>query len=137
MTLNEYLSKLKRELYEKVVNGVVPEQGECDAQRLSELIAQAKPQIGTCVIKPNQLVFEFLFNLSDSTVIFPIVIVPPERVVFMPVPEWVVESIWQGEVAGTYRFESEACKLLSGFESALSPDNNPALFEQQKPIGRS
>jgi len=49
----------------------------------------------------------------------------------LPVPEWVVESIWQGDVAGSFHFERDAKRLLASFEQELEPDDNQKYFGPQ------
>ena len=61
---------------------------------------------------------------------------PPERIVRMPVPEWVVESVWQGEVDGSYHFESHAYALLEAFTASLDPEENARRFKGRMPTGR-
>ena len=50
---------------------------------------------------------------------------------FLPVPDWVIESIWQGEISGSYHFESDAKALVEAFQAELSAENNPKWFLPQ------
>ena len=56
----------------------------------------------------------------------------------MPVPDWVVESIWQGEIDGTYRFETEAATLLAAYAKMLEAEENTPWFGERptKETGR-
>jgi hypothetical protein len=54
----------------------------------------------------------------------------------MPVPNWVIESIWQGEIDGSYQFESDAHNLLSQFSAQLEPEANRQLFGKKRPTRR-
>jgi hypothetical protein len=60
----------------------------------------------------------------------------PERIVFLPVPSWVVEQIWQGDVDGTFHFESEARSLLAEFANGLEPEANLSWFAERQPKRR-
>ena len=46
------------------------------------------------------------------------------------------ESIWQGEVSGSYHFESEARRLLENFKSGLEPEPNAQTFGVKPTVGR-
>jgi hypothetical protein len=73
---------------------------------------------------------EFIYPDSRTAAILLEVRIPtPERVVFLPVPGWVVEQIWQGEITGSYAFESDAIALLEAFRQDLTPDANLRHFE--------
>ncbi len=133
MTLNEYLAQHKRGAYEDVLSGVAPQGFRCDAALLRDLFERGKPTMGTTVLKPELVVFEFIFSLDDGqTEVFTVELDPPERIVFLPVPEWVVESIWQGEVQGSHHFESDARALVANLASELEPLHNAKWFEKQK-----
>jgi hypothetical protein len=60
----------------------------------------------------------------------------PERIVYLPVPEWVVESVWQGEVAGSYQFESDARRLVDKFQEETTTEGNTKWFQKQPPKRR-
>jgi hypothetical protein len=104
---------------------------------LDDLRSKGDAQIGTAVLAPGQVTFEFIFRMPDGqTQVFPVSLDPPERIVFMPVPEWVIESVWQGEVLGSHHFESDAFALLDRFGKLLATDENAAHFDEQRHIGR-
>ncbi len=137
MTLNEYLARQKRKAYDDILSGVAPHGFRCDVALLRDLIERGKPTMGTAVLKPDLIVFEFIFSLDDAqTEVFLVELDPPERIVHLPVPEWVIESIWQGEVQGSYHFESDAKFLIDKFASELEPLLNAKWFEKQKPKRR-
>ena len=54
----------------------------------------------------------------------------------MPVPSWVVESIWQGDIDGSYHFESEATELVAEFIEVLKREGNLAQFGDKAPTRR-
>ncbi len=137
MTLNEYLAQQKRSAYDDVLSGVAPQGSRCDEARLRDLHERGKPTMGTTVLKPDLIVFEFIFSLDDGqTEVLAVELDPPQRIVFLPVPEWVVESIWQGEVQGSYHFESDAKVLMEEYATELEPLHNATWFEKQKPKRR-
>jgi hypothetical protein len=93
--------------------------------------------MGTTVLKPDLIVFEFIFSLDDGqTEVLAVELDPPQRIVFLPVPGWVVESIWQGEVQGSYHFETDAKVLMEEYATELEPLHNAKWFEKQKPKRR-
>ena len=129
MTLNEFAAQKKRAIFEDLEKGLNPNEGSFDESILKEARAKGKPQMGTTRYTPNEIVFEFIYpdRLSSSTVV-PVHLAPPQRIVFLPIPSWVVESIWQGEIDGTYHFEADALRLVEEFEALLTPEANPAQF---------
>ncbi len=138
MTLGEYVAKTKREVFEDIVAGREPRVGRYDERALADLRAKGEPQIGTSVLKPELVIVEYVFKLGDGgTEVFCVEVVPPERIVWLPVPEWVVESIWQGEVSGSYQFESHAREMLSRYSGVVERDENAKVFGVEKTIGKA
>lgn len=137
MTLNEWLAKVKNELYRQIVAGGQLDQGNYDQARLDDLRSKGEAQIGTAVLAPRQVNFEFIFRMPDGqTQVLSVLLEPPQRIVFMPVPEWVIESVWQGEVLGSHHFEADAMALLDRFGKLLEKEENAAHFDEQRHIGR-
>lgn len=137
MTLNAYLAELKLKAFEGVKDGRIEAGFQGDQALLSVLSAKGKPTLGTTVLAPSNVSFEFVFTFPDGqSEVFALQHEPSERIVFLPVPEWVVESIWQGEVQGTYCFESEAKERLARFALELDPAANAKWFEKQGPKRR-
>ncbi|MBS1706858.1 MAG: hypothetical protein JST40_13405 [Armatimonadetes bacterium] len=129
MNLNEYVAKTKREIFEALSAGLEPSLGTYDAAILKEVRSKGSPRMGVTVYSPDSLTHEFIYTDGPgSSVILPVTIPAPERIVFLPVPRWVVENIWQGNVDGSFQFESDAIKLLKEFERELEPQNNPKWF---------
>ncbi len=132
MKLNAFVAQKKRAIFDELSAGNPPSEGRFDEAIWRDGRAKSQPQMGSTQFAPDTITFEFIYNdPQGSAVLFQVAINPPERVVFMPVPEWVVESIWQGEIAGSYHFESEAKELLNNFENLLSADHNATLFGPQ------
>lgn len=137
MTLNEFLAQTKGEIFQDIKAGGSLRLGEYDEARLADLRSKGEPQIGTAVLQPRMVSFEFLFRMPDGqTQVFSVDVEPKERIVFMPVPEWVIESVWQGEVLGSHHFESDATQLVSKYQSLLEERENALHFDEQKTIGR-
>jgi hypothetical protein len=137
MALNAYLAREKVRAFEGVQAGRVEAGFRGDEARLAELSGRGEPTMGTTVLHPDRIVFEFIFSLEGGeSEVFALEHEPAERIVFLPVPGWVVESIWQGEVQGSYVFESEARVALAEFQAALEPAENAKLFGPQQPKRR-
>ena len=137
MNLGEWSAHTKRSIFADLEAGLEPQTGDFDQGILKDARSKSTPQMGTTVYMPEVVRFEFLYNdPNSSTIIFSVTVRPPERVVYLPVPSWVVESIWQGEVDGSYHFESDARRLLDEFALSLEPANNKALFGKKQPIHR-
>ena len=137
MTLNAYVAEKKRKIFEELKHGGAPSEGSYSEETLKEARVKGEPQIGTARFEPHAITLEFIYPdpLSTSAIVS-VTLEPPERVVFMPVPDWVVESVWQGEVSGSYHFESDARKLLSQFEAILGAEENLLWFGRRQPVGR-
>jgi len=85
--------------------------------------------MGSIRFSPETLHCEYIYSRSgEGALIFAVEVPSPERIVYLAVPTWVVQNIWQGEVSGTYAFESEARALLSAYEADLQPEANGKLF---------
>jgi hypothetical protein len=135
MTLAEFVARNKREVFDRLVKGENPETGIYDLAVLAEGRGKGSARMGASVVHPDRVELQFLFGTADPT-IFVVTLTPPERIVFMPVPKWVVANVWQGEVLGSTQFESDARRLLAEFEALLSPDQNPEQFKDSMPVGR-
>jgi hypothetical protein len=132
MTLNQYAAERRLAIFEDLRSGREPSLGTFDPAVLAEARSKGHPQMGTTRYSPNEIVFEFIYpDPRGAAVILTTSIAPPERIVFLPVPSWVVENIWQGDIQGTHHFESEAMKLLGELEAELSPEGNMKWFEKQ------
>jgi len=137
VTLNEHVAGLRNAIFEELTHGRAPSQGEfstpllTDAQRLGKT-----PQMGSTRFNPEGVILEFIYpNPQGASLVFPVRCPSPERIVYLPVPTWVIQSIWQGEVHGSYHFESEAKLLVRAFEDGLSPESNRAHFGEDAATG--
>lgn len=129
MNLNVYASELKRQLFDDLIGGAVPRRGTYNETLRREAKTKGKPQMGAVRYTPGEIIIEFIFpDPSSSTIVLPITVESPERIVFLPVPEWVIESIWQGDIDGSYHFESHARTLVSQLAAELEPAENAKWF---------
>lgn len=138
MKLNEFAAKLRLRIFDELRKGLPPSKGTADLALLAEARTKSSsPQMGTTIYHPYEIIFEFIYpDPAATAVIVPVKLAPPQRIVFMPVPSWVVENIWQGDIAGSYHFESDAEQLLRAFEGQLGESANAAHFEKQLPKRR-
>ncbi len=129
MKLTQFASEAKRRIYDRLRQGLPPGEGRFSEQQWKDGQAKGTPQMGSTTFAPHAIGIEFIYSASGTaTTVLTVEIDVPERIVFMPVPKWVVESIWQGDIDGSYHFESDATALLSELSTSLEPANNAALF---------
>lgn len=129
MPLNTYAAELRRSLFDDLLAGRAPSTGDFDAALLAEAKVKGAPQVGATRYAPDAIAFEFIYpDVAGSTIVFTVTVAAPERIVFLPVPEWVIESIWQGDIDGSYHFESDARRLVDGLVAQLEPDDNLKWF---------
>jgi hypothetical protein len=127
--LNQWVADAKRRLYDDLTQGRDPTEGEYDPVALKEARVKGSPQLGATVLAPDRVEIQFVFpDPQSAAAIVSVVLVPPERVVFLPVPPWVVENIWQGSIDGAAVFESEAKALIDSFLAELEPEANLKHF---------
>ena len=124
-------------LFDDLLHGRDPSAGEYSFETLKEAKSKGKPQMGTTRFEPDCVVLEFIYpdQLTTATVLS-VKLKAPERILFMPVPGWVVESIWQGEIDGSYHFESEAATLLADYARMLEAESNGQWFGPRQPTRR-
>lgn len=133
MKLKEFVAQKRKSIYEDLLAGREPQEGAFDPERLAEARKKGAPQLGAVVLEPHRVLMEFIYPAPQaSTVVLTVAVDTPERIVFMPVPSWVVESIWQGEIDGSHFFESEARCLLRDFEELLNEPVNAGLFGDRR-----
>lgn len=133
MKLNTFVSEKRKAIFEDLVNGQTPKDGLVDADSLRDAQAKGSPQLGAVRFDPHSIYFEFIYPVRQSnTTIITITVSSPERIVFMPVPTWVIESIWQGDIDGSFHFESEARVLIREFEDGLGELVNAELFGDRR-----
>lgn len=137
LVLSTYVASKKREIFDRLRRGESPGEGVFDASVMAAAKDLGAPQMGTTVYAPRSIQIEFIYHDPlSSNLVLKVVLDAPERIVFLPVPEWVHQTIWQGEVDGTFRFESEARRLLGAFEGELGESENLKWFEKRLPTTR-
>lgn len=137
--LVEFVSEARQTILNDLSLRRPPSLGAFDASLWQEVLAKtsAQPQVGALTHKPRSIVLEFVYSDPQTrAIVLPVEVETPERIVHMPVPDWVVESIWQGEISGSFRFESEAREMVRHFEAMLSEGENERWFGPQPPKRR-
>jgi hypothetical protein len=137
MHLNAFVAEKRTRVFDDLTRGLLPSEGEYSEELLKEGRIKGQAQMGTTRFEPTQVVLEFIFpDPRSSATILSVHIATPERILFMPVPSWVVESIWQGEIDGSYRFESEAAELLAEYAKGLDAEANGKWFGPRQAMPR-
>lgn len=131
MNLGAYAAEKKASLFERLIAGLPPDEGSFDETCFAEAKDKGLPQMGATRFEPWHIVFEFIYPASGKPLLFTVQLDSPERIVFLPVPKWVVENIWQGNIDGSFHFESEAITHLAAFREELGERENAKWFEPQ------
>jgi hypothetical protein len=137
MNLNAFAAEKRMALYEDLRKGLPPHEGEYSDALFKEGKVKGQPQMGTTRYEPHALVFEFIYpDPQTSATVLSVRLVSPERIVFLPVPDWVVETIWQGDIDGSFHFETEALELVAGLQAEMGTDANLKWFGKREPKRR-
>lgn len=129
VNLTEFVAAKKRLVYDDLQKGNPPSEGRYSEEAFKDAKVKGKPQMGKARFKPNLITLEFIYSDPNSSAsVFTVELDAPERIIYMPVPKWVVESVWQGEVAGSYHFATDAQRLLAEFSGLLEEDANQDIF---------
>ncbi len=137
MGLSEFVAEKRKGILDRLSQGEPPSEGEFDEGVFKDAVDKGPPQIGATRFEPDAVVLEFIYpDPLGAATILSVRLKSPERIVFLPVPSWVVESIWQGSVDGTFRFESEARKLVEELDRELGSEANRKWFEPRTPVRR-
>lgn len=132
MGLNQYAAETRLAIFADLKAGKEPSLGAFDASLLREAKTKGTPLVGTTRYEPDRIHFEFIYPDPKSTAtIVTVTLESPERIIMLPVPEWVVESIWQGEISGSYHFESDAKRLVEAYLLQLEAPSNQKWFGPQ------
>lgn len=107
--------------------------GRFDPELLRQTQVKQPAQMGATVFLPGSVQFQYIYPdpIGGAALVLTVTVDTPERIVFLPVPEWVLENVWQGSVDGSYHFESDARDLVERFNGLLEPSANAALFGPQ------
>jgi len=131
MTLREFVREQVQVIFAALQAGNPPPVGEYDPATLKECLRRAQVQVGASRFTPDAVVLEFIFqDASLGPVVLSVRIPVPEPIVYMPVPDWVIEDVWQGDVTGSFRFVSEAEQLLEAFRALVFTERNRVYFEK-------
>lgn len=137
MGLNAFAAELKRQIHENLSAASPPPLGEFDEAEFRELCDFGAPQMGATLFEPGAFLFEFIYtNAPGGPRVFGVRVPSPERIVFLPVPSWVVEEIWQGEIDGRFEFYSEAVALVEALRRELDEAANAKWFGPRPPKRR-
>jgi hypothetical protein len=137
MNLNAYAAERRLGFFEDLKRGWPPREAEFDEAVFKEGKVKGQPQMGTTRYEPHAIIFEFIYpDPTTSATVLSVRIPSPERIIFLPVPEWVIETIWQGDIDGSFHFESEASALVTGLQSEMSPESNLKWFGKREPKRR-
>lgn len=129
VTLNVFAAEKRRRIFDDLRAGQPPSEGAYSEDLLKEGKVKGTPQVGSTRYEPDAIILEFIYpDPKGIATVLPVRLTAPERIVFLPVPEWVIESIWQGDIDGSYHFESDAQALLAAFQEELSPAGNAKWF---------
>lgn len=135
--LAAWAATLKRSIYADLADGRAPSQGEWNEPLRVQAAAKARPLVGQTRFEPGAVVLEFIYpDPAGGTLVLPVRVASPERIVALPVPAWVVEEVWQGEVHGSHEFESDARAMVASFVADLEPEPNATFFGRQAPKRR-
>jgi hypothetical protein len=114
LNLNEFVAERRNQVFEALSAGKEPP-GEFDRQVLREARAKGKPQFGATRFESDSVVFEFIYpDVTSASAILDV------RVA-MPVPPWVIEQIWQGEVTGSHHFAAQAREMVQRLADLIDP----------------
>lgn len=137
VTLNEFTASTRLAILDELERGHAPSTGRFSAAALEEARRREdRPQLGAARYAPRSIVLEFIFpGRQEAALVFTVEIEAPERIVYLAVPGWVVQTIWQGEISGSYHFESDAYRLLGSFSAGIEPEANRAHFGEDPGTG--
>lgn len=135
--LNAWVAARRLQIFDDLRKGLAPSEGSYDDQALRDGRSKGQPQLGATHFAPDEVKIEFIYpDPRSASTVLTVRLSPPERIVFMPVPSWVVENIWQGEVNGSFHFESDALNMVDRFREQLSESGNMSHFGRQEPTRR-
>lgn len=123
---------LRGEILEDLKAKKEPRIGQFEPESLKNAFTKGSPQLGSMRYVPLGFFFEFIFpDAVGGTVILTVFVPAKERIVFLPVPDWVRQNIWQGDVDGSYFYESEVEGVLESFRGYLGAAENSQYFERR------
>lgn len=138
MLLSQFIAQKRRKIFEDLLQGGVPSEGIYSDVILNMGRSKGAPRMGGVIYQPTKIGFEYVFTDSNGGAeILVVELDAPERIVFLPVPEWVVESVWQGEVSGAFHFEKDVIEYMYRLKEQIAPRENAKYFNREMPMNRS
>ncbi|MDI9634780.1 hypothetical protein QPK87_37895 [Kamptonema cortianum] len=138
LKLSVFAAEKKTQIFENLLAGLPPAEGKFDEETWAIARKKEKPQMGVTTYSQNSMSFEYIFqDPLGSSVVLSVDLDSPERIVYLPIPDWVVCNIWQGDVSGSYVFESEAKEAMERLRHLLSPEENESIFDQRNLTGKN
>ncbi|MCS6949110.1 MAG: hypothetical protein NZ520_01480 [bacterium] len=133
MTLREFTNAARKQILEALQHKQPPPIGHFDRKAFEEAMQMREVQMGSAHYTPRSVVLEFVFwhDTPGAPLILSVEVETPEPVVFLPVPDWVQQDVWQGEVKGTFRLRSEAEQMLETFRRHVLEGENLHYFEER------
>ena len=117
MTPYEWAVGRRRTLLETLKAGKRPDDATFDAGAVEAALAKGVPREGAIRFLPDAAIVEVHVAFAGSA-----------PAIWMAVPDWVVENVWQGEVTGRHLFESQARAALDRVAAGILPEPNAAAF---------
>ena len=78
--------------------------------------------MGSTRFDASSVVFEFIYpDARAAAAILDVRVASPDRIIFLPVPPWVIEQIWQGEVTGSFHFATQARAMIERLAELVDP----------------
>ncbi len=133
MTLREFTNTARVQILEALQRKQPPPIGHFDRKAFEEAMQMREVQMGSAHYTPRSVVLEFVFwhDAPGAPLIFSVEVDAPEPIVFLPVPDWVQQDVWQGEVKGTFRLRSEAERMIEAFRQHVLEGENLHYFEER------
>ncbi len=105
--------------------------GRFDEALFREAKDKGQPQMGATRFTARTVIHEFIYTMPGKSLVFSVEVDSPERIVFLPVPEWVIENIWQGSIDGSFHFERDAQRLVEDLQRETTETQNEKWFGPQ------
>lgn len=122
---------------DSLLQRTLPEDVSYDAELFRQAMLRGEPHVGATRFYPDGVVLEFQFHEPPAAaLVLPVRVQAPQRIVFLPVPEWVIENIWQGDIDGSFHFQEEAERLVANLKTELGEEENRKWFEPRAPKRR-
>lgn len=116
MALAAFVAGVRSAIFDDLKAGNPPRMGSFSAELFRKVASKGAPQLGSVRYETDAIWLEFIYPESgQGTGILEVRVDPPERIIFLSVPAWVVENVWEGDVTGSYHLESDARTLVNSY----------------------